>query len=422
MDPTRISSCLLSLMLILHSSELQGAFLAGQPHAVDVVLPCSHVLVEEGMGRGMGGLSFQRRDITLVLRNVTIIGDEEKDPITDYVPPEDVETTTFQATVNFPPLPFAKRLLHAECEGEELTCELSHLYTEFYVVHLRLPDLSLSILLRVEQQDRDLTEISEEEKIIVPVTVDLLLSSFPPSHLTSTSKDISLNCELWGSSEEIKVEWHLQSGGKGQMIVPEEGTRISIEPGTSQNSQEMSLNIKGVRVQDEGTYICTVNTKRHQMQQIIKLQVRDPPLVTLSLTGSPQPRLVCRTDRYYPLDVEISWLRGGEQFTHDSHVTSSHRMNIDGTFNLTSYLSVPIPPTGAPPDIYTCSVSHISISDPIEVYTSVPPKDLERSMGISGFLISSVIFVLGIIMWKKRWAHGSDHSDGRDRVRLTQTE
>uniref|UniRef100_A0A8C5MW18 TAP binding protein like n=1 Tax=Leptobrachium leishanense TaxID=445787 RepID=A0A8C5MW18_9ANUR len=421
MESMKWRSRLLSFLLTLYSSGVQSGVLTGMPRPVDIVLPCSHVLVNEGGSRGMGGMSFPREEATLVLKNLTIIGEEELDSITDFDAPQSSETTTFHAMVSLPPMPFAKRLLHAECEGEEVMCELSHLYTEFYVAHLRLPDLSLSILLRTEPSgDGDPAEVTEEKNIL-SMTVDLLISSFPPSLVTPTSRNISLNCDVWGILEEVKVDWHLQAGGKGHTIVPEEGTRISLAPVTSEGNQDMSLHINGVRVQDEGTYICTVNTKQHQMQQILKLQIQDPPLVTALLNRSPEPQLICRTDRYYPLDVDVSWMLDGKPVTHITSVTSSHRINIDGTFNLTSYLRVSIPPTGSQPDIYTCSVSHVSIGDPIEVQAIVSTKESESSSGIYGLVAATLLFlagIKGIFMLKRKWAVKKD----KERAKLAKSE
>ncbi|KAM8924727.1 tapasin-related protein [Pelodytes ibericus] len=410
MDALRHRCFLLSVMLTLHRSQSLCAALSGKTHSVDIVLPCSHVLTDDGGGRGgMGGLSFPKEAVTLVLRNVTVTEEADLDPITDYVQPQSGETTIFQATVTLPALPFADRLLHAECEDEEVVCELAHLYTEFYVAHIRLPDLGVSILLRKELQTGDPSKVDEQlpaEQNIVPVAVDLLLSSFPPSYLTPTSLNISLNCEAWGDPEGLQVEWHLQKGGKGKMIVPEDNTRISIKPGALDSKRDVSLNIRGVSVHDEGTYICTVNSRYHQIQQIIKLQVRESPLVTVLSKRSSELKLICRTDRYYPLDVEVEWLLGGLPVPHAAPVTSSHRQNSDGTYNLTSTLLVPLPLPGTPPDIYTCAVSHVTVSEPIQVHSSVYPPELERSLGIIGLIILSIVIITAlqaIFMLKRTW-------------------
>ncbi|XP_053307123.1 tapasin-related protein [Spea bombifrons] len=384
------------VMLTLYGLQGLSADLAGGPRVVDVVLPCSHVLKGENGG---GGVSFPREDITLVLSNIEVTGEGGLDPGTDYVPPQDKETTTFQATVNWSPLPFAERLIHAECEGEDLLCELSHLYTQFYVVFLHLPDLSISLLLEEDQPAGDAaTESVPSQPRIIPTTVKLLLSSSSPSLLTPISVDVSLGCEVWGDTEGLSVEWHLQKEGKGQKVVPEDGSRISIDPGTLQHKRDMSLIIKGVRVEDEGTYICTVTSRQHYLQQVLKLQIMEPPLVSVILTKTPEPRLICRTDRYYPLDVEVEWLLNGSAVTHSTPVTSSHRRNSDGTYNLTSYLTIPSQPEGASHDIYTCTVSHVSIGEPVQV--QFPLQEEDTSYGIAVLIIPLLIIIAVKMLFK----------------------
>ncbi|KAG8428995.1 hypothetical protein GDO86_018604, partial [Hymenochirus boettgeri] len=84
--------------LLLHSLVVQCQDVSVVQRAVDIVLPCQYVLLKDG-GRGsMGGLSFSRDSILLVLRNITVNGGEELDPITEYEAPKDTKTITYQAT------------------------------------------------------------------------------------------------------------------------------------------------------------------------------------------------------------------------------------------------------------------------------------------------------------------------------------
>ncbi|KAM4603206.1 tapasin-related protein [Discoglossus pictus] len=391
----------LMLLLTLEGSRLQVIKTFGVQREVDIVLPCVFVLMEDrGAQGGAGGLSFARKEVTLLLRNLTVTGQEEElESITRYQPSEDKEMIIYQVTVRLEPLPFAERLLHADCDGEDVVCEISPISSaqfssRMYMIHIHLPELSIAMVTRADttnhpgMEDKTLQDGSMES-----LTVDLLVSSSPTSQLTPIAADVSLNCEVWGDQERAQVEWYLQKEGKGQRLDPEDGSRLSVNPGALAQRGDSSLAIRGVRVKDEGTYICAVTSGQHRVQQILQLQVREPPQVTVFLSLGTNPTLTCHTDRYYPLDVEVSWLLGESPVVHASPVTSSHRRNSDGTYNVSTHLSVPVPPRGAPPDIYTCTVTHVSVSEPIAATSSVPPAVEVTSGGLS-LMVGSIVLVL----------------------------
>ncbi|KAM4704387.1 tapasin-related protein [Rhinophrynus dorsalis] len=448
---------------IIRSGVPRAAFSIIQ-RAVDIVLPCEYVLMEEA-GSSLGGLSFSREHVLFLLRNVTVTGEaEELEAITEYAPPQDTEIPTFQATaVSTSPFPFADRLLHADCAGEEVACELSPLYGQWHIAHISLPELSLSILSRSEMPPKEpsldnrniytidrFVPASSDDSVLISEVVqftdniawrvsrtpsttkgpissvnkyfifrrplknigkkmivenNLMVSSSPPSLRSPMSEDVILNCEVWGDQDGVKVEWQFQKEGKSQTLFPAEGSRISMEKENMKGNGDVSLTVRGVRIQDEGTYTCTVSSAQHRVQQILQLQIREPPKVTVTLNESPEPTLICRMDRYYPLDVEITWLLSGTPVTHGDPLTSSHRRNSDGTYNLSSHLRSPRPPTGSAPHVYTCSVTHVSVSEPILESGIVPPQvTVAPSSEDFGFIISSLIFisVLGFFIFKKR--------------------
>ncbi|XP_075071960.1 tapasin-related protein [Mixophyes fleayi] len=395
---------LLGLILTLNSSSVWGAAVPQLQRAVDVVLPCEYVLLQTGHG----GLGFMRQKVTLILRNITMSTEQQMDPLPDYQLPEEPEMTIFEATVNLAPLPFAERLLHVECEGEEVVCEISPLFSQFYAAHIRLPEISIAIVARTESTN-DVSDQPLSDNTIVPMTVGLLVSSYPPLQKASVSEEVTLNCEVWGDTEGVNVEWHLQKDGKGQRLNPEDDSHITMTQEEQEGRKDLSLIIRQLLAHDDGTYICAVTSGQHQLQQILQLQIREPPQVTVFLSTDPTPTVTCCTNRYYPLDVEVSWLLNGVPVTHASPITSSHRRNKDGTYNLTSYLEAPMPPTGAPPDIYTCAVSHVSSDDPIEVQVHVLPPETMVSSGILGFIISFIVFIValkGIYMFAQTMREG----------------
>ncbi|XP_072280001.1 tapasin-related protein isoform X2 [Pyxicephalus adspersus] len=375
----KIGHIIVGLILTLNSSLFQCAAVPQIQQAVDVLLPCEYVLMEQGSA----GLSFTRQKMTLVLRNLTVTEEQQSDPLPEYQTPEDTEVPIFEATVNLPPLPFVERLLHVECEGEEIPCEFTPLYSKFYIAHIRLPEINIALVAKAESDVDPDQPLSE--KSIIPLTADILISSSPPSQMASVSKEVNLNCQVWGDVEDVDIEWHLQKEGKGKKINPEEDSHISIEQKKQEWKEDSSLTIDKLTVHYEGTYICAVSLGLHRLQQILQLKIKEPPRVTLSLIKDPVPSVICHTDRYYPLDVEVEWLLNGAPLTDTTPVTSSHRRNSDGTYNLFSQLQVSIPAPGASSHKYTCVVSHVSSEEPILIDIIVsPPGSLDNKQSKLG--------------------------------------
>lgn len=395
----------LGLMLSILGPLIHCAALPQVQHPVDVLLPCEHVMLEQGTA----GLSFARQKVKLVLRNLTVVQEEQSEPLPDYQTPEDTEVPIFEATANLPLLPYVERLLHVECEGEEIVCEITPLYSKFYIAHIRLPETNIALVAKTESafvSDQPLNE-----KSIVPLTVDLLVSSSPPSQRASVSKEAKFSCEVWGDIEGVDIEWHLQRDGKGKKINPEEDSHFSLEKNTQERKEESSLTINQLTVNYEGTYICAVSLGPHRLQQILQMQIKEPPQVTLSLIEDPVPTLICHTDRYYPLDVEVEWHLNGVPLKNANTATSSHRRNNDGTYNINSRLQVSIPQSGAPSDIYSCVVSHVTSEEPIQVDITVSPPEPSLHIQIICFTSSLILlaFILKAIhMFARTIPHGMD--------------
>ncbi|XP_044130374.1 tapasin-related protein-like [Bufo gargarizans] len=388
----------LGFILTLHSVVLWGAAVPHLQYAVDILLPCDYALLDSSMG----GMGFTRQSVTLVLQNVTVMGEEPADPLPNYHPPENPEMTVFLATADLAPLLFAERLLHVECEGEKVECEISPIYSQLFTAHIRLPELSIAVMARATVPIDRPDELAND-KTVVPMTVDFLVSSSPPSQKRSLTDEVTLNCDVW-SSTEVSVDWHLQKDGTGHRLNLED-SRITLQQETQEKKVASSLTIRQLHVHDEGTYICAVTSGQHKLQQILQLQIREPPQVTVSVSADPKTTVTCRTDRYYPLDVEVTWLLNGSPLTDISPITSSHRKNNDGTYSLSNFLQVPVPQTGASPDTYTCAVSHVSVTDPIMVEVNVLPEQADVSDTIILTIMFTIILILTLItslfLWKK---------------------
>ncbi|CAN2391388.1 TAP binding protein-like [Pristimantis euphronides] len=379
---------LLGLILTLNRVLVWAAAVPQAQYTVDIVLPCDYVLLDSSIG----GLGFTRQRVTLVLQNVRVMGEEPAEPLPDYHAPESLEMTVFLATVDLVPVPFAERLLHVECEGEEVECEISPLYSQLFAAYIRLPELSVAVMARATLPIDNPDQLAND-KHVVPMTVDLLTSSYPPSQNSALSDEVTLNCEVW-SDAEVSVDWHLQKDGAGHRINLED-SRITIQQEMEEKKAASALTIRRLSIYDGGTYVCAVSSGTHNVQQILQLQIRAPPQVTASVSTKPKTTVTCLMERYYPLDVEVTWLLNGSPLTHVSPFTTSHRRNHDGTYSVSSFLDVSSPQPGAPPDTYTCSVSHVSATDPIVIDVNVLPRQMDLSYTV---ILSIVVLTVTILL------------------------
>lgn len=80
--------------------------------------------------------------------------------------------------------------------------------------------------------------------------------------------------------------------------------------------------------------------------------------------------LTCNIAGYYPLDVSVSWtqktLEDEVEIPLSNVRFSSHRQSRDGTYSITSYLTI-TSATAQAPATYSCHVSHVALAEPISV-------------------------------------------------------
>ncbi|NXD14814.1 TPSNR protein, partial [Nothocercus nigrocapillus] len=412
---------------------------------VDIVLDCTYV----GEGRrgapdlrAFGG-SFSKDPATLVLRGVSVRDDGILGDATDYkVPQEKTDSAShivFEASAPLVSIPHAESLLHADCNEEEVNCEISpynfHEHGKgpcWFMGTLRLSSgISIALVLRgphcsneqVEKPDAILhpkLRIPLSKKGTVLTTVEFQSSSRNTSLQTQLGSLVTLDCRfaLAPSSPLSSLEWRRQHRGSGRSLFWYQAgsTSARAEPKVNVDlpqllgSGDASLNLQGVSVRDEGTYICLVSTPQHQIQHIIQLQVAEPPRVRvipaqLSFERDVTTTLTCNIDGYYPLDVSVSWTQktaeDEAEITLPSTRFSSHLQNHDGTYSISSYLSISSATVQAPAT-YSCRVSHVALEEPISVSAYLKATEKTRSEELVGGLIATVIFIIVLFMALRR--------------------
>ncbi|NXE12601.1 TPSNR protein, partial [Lophotis ruficrista] len=414
---------------------------------VDLALGCSYVGAGDRGWLHDFGVSSSQHPATLVLRGVSVRDDGNLDDVTEYkVPqenPDDSSPLVFEAAAQLVSIPHAESLLHADCDGEEVNCRISpygspragegRCPASWFMANLKISSgISIALVLRgshcgswEEEKQHDATlhpklriPMSKEGTLLT--TVELQSSSRNTSLRTHLGSSVTLDCRfaLAPSSSLSSLEWRRQHKGSGHRLFqyqvgstgPAVQPKVHVDVAELLRSGDASLSLQGVSVGDEGTYICLVSTPLHQTQHIIHLHVAAPPRVhvipaVVSLERDVTTTLTCKIAGYYPLDVSVSWTQKTPE--NDTEIPlsnarfSSHRQSQDGTYSITSYLSISSA-TAQAPATYSCHVSHMALAQPISVSAHLKAPEQTRSEGLVGGFIATVIFIVVLFIVLRR--------------------
>ncbi|XP_039973514.1 tapasin-related protein isoform X2 [Xiphias gladius] len=386
-----------------------------------------------------GGASFRRTPATLVFRDVAVASDESLETLTPFVPPSvpDLDLLLFEAKVSSVEIPNADLLLHADCNEQEVMCEISSYSPRgsressdpaYFMASLNVEGIEFStvLILQTLTVEKDHSTLIHN-KLGLPLSqsgtllTEVIFLVF--SHIKSVSVplrgDVLLNCGFKQLqiplSQEVAIEWRLQHRGKGRRVLDmktrlddAEGSTVvhaerrgsSVDAAKVVGEGNASLTLSKLKVLDEGTYICTVSLGLFHAQQVIRLHIIQPPHVSLSkeklvLKSETRQTLSCHCNNYYPLDVQMEWLSLSLTDTEpavfpDQGSLSSHRHHGDGTFSLSSHFTVP--PSVSPGTKITCRVSHTALDAPLSVSVVVESPEPDSYMWVLGFLIITVLF------------------------------
>ncbi|XP_062274956.1 tapasin-related protein-like isoform X2 [Scomber scombrus] len=223
--------------------------------------------------------------------------------------------------------------------------------------------------------------ISNTEMLITTVTMVMITQS--PSVKVELRSQTKLHCQFFldHKAPNVTVEWHWQHHGTRTQLFKHnsrsgqsQGTGVRL---TSLIEGDASYTLLSSEMGSEGTYVCSVSVMPLSASLDIKLYVKEHPQVslnigpTLSLQEGSVKKVVCAAERFYPLDVEITW------YQHDPAVSgqrpppakvlqelSSHKSNPDKTFSSSAYFYLEAL-VGVSGRLFTCSVSHESLNEPI---------------------------------------------------------
>ncbi|XP_053550360.1 tapasin-related protein-like isoform X2 [Bombina bombina] len=127
-----------------------------------------------------------------------------------------------------------------------------------------------------------------------------------------------------------------------------------------------SLLISNVKIFDSGIYKCLVIYTPEKMEKETILDVYAPPKIIITnnlVVKNTESFINCTVHGFYPIDIEIKWLRDKEVLESFLHYTAEK--NSDGTYSVKSAVRI-LPKEENVNHTYSIRVLHVSLQEPLQ--------------------------------------------------------
>ncbi|XP_069821211.1 natural cytotoxicity triggering receptor 3 ligand 1-like isoform X2 [Dendropsophus ebraccatus] len=175
-----------------------------------------------------------------------------------------------------------------------------------------------------------------------------------------------------------------------------------------------SLYIPNIQPSDDGEYTCTVIVTPEKAISKVTMEVSAAPTCTVSdskleMYPDTERSVTCYVSGFYPQPVTIHWVKYSNRSSKKSKLnrwiyTSIPARNRDGTYDISSELSVRPMSTEENGDVYSCVISHRSLRDPLTCNVTISvhpvPENIPRIAAIVLFLLFMLLSVVLLIMYR----------------------
>uniref|UniRef100_A0A8C5KZD8 Tapasin-related protein n=1 Tax=Jaculus jaculus TaxID=51337 RepID=A0A8C5KZD8_JACJA len=428
--------CLLLLSLTVRGAASAEAPAAErQQQAADIILDC--FLVTEDKRLGALASSEDREKALLVLRQVPVLDAGSLEGIAEFQVTKDDPPVVFEASVDLVRIPGAEALLHADCSGKGVTCEIARYFhqarqegasesTARFITNMWVSGGGPSVSMVMETVGNTESGAVWHSMLNLPLSPQGTVRTSVVFQVTTQTQSMnrllgspaSLPCAFsMAPGLDLKgVEWRLQHQGTGQLLYSwkmgqgqARRAGATLEPEQLLQAGNASLFVPSLTLKDEGAYICQITTSLYQAQQITQLSIQAPPKVRVRLANEAvPPTLVCDAAGYYPLDVAVTWTReepSGVPAPVSGASFSSLRQSVAGTYSISSSLTAEPGPAGA---TYVCHVTHVSLEEPLRASMRVVPHtEWRRAFGV---MLASSLFLLALLFLGLQRQHASSRS------------
>ncbi|XP_073460099.1 uncharacterized protein [Aquarana catesbeiana] len=275
-------------------------------------------------------------------------------------------------------------------------------------------------------------------KILHVICFLLLLRSgdFQVRGLTVTAKDVPIEalrgndvtipCLLSGvpiplNLQIVSVVWtlRLRNGTEHEVYGFHSSSHQSSRPGSHMNDRNLqqgnaSLSIPNIQIEDEGDYVCFVIVTPESGTTTSTLHVSVKPQAFIEhmirIEDGYEGSVFCNVSNFYPKEVEIQWVKHSKgiipsSFLDEDVSPTKQIRNSDGTFNVTSVLTVRPESRDEPRDVFSCIVSHRSLKEEISLNFTMPRWSPVRDISNAMYLVSILASGAGMLdtFVKKGW-------------------
>ncbi|XP_029373751.1 tapasin-related protein-like [Echeneis naucrates] len=248
-----------------------------------------------------------------------------------------------------------------------------------------------------------------QDREILITSVAMVIKTQTPSVTSGLRVQQKLHCQFAVDHEapHVSVVWIFQH--RAVLFNHNSSTGETKGSGVDTKSLaggDVSYNIQSTNTANDGTYTCSVMVDSLLIRLNIYLHIQKEPVVSLSswsklkLLDGELKKIICKAERYYPLDVEIVWHELTAQRNSsplrekmENVVLSSHKVDKNRTFSKSAffYLEAQLSDSGRH---FTCSISHQSLQMPIK--RSVTLVVEERSRWVLEYSVASLIIMLAV--------------------------
>ncbi|XP_077303667.1 uncharacterized protein LOC143923728 [Lithobates pipiens] len=209
----------------------------------------------------------------------------------------------------------------------------------------------------------------------------------PISHRVIMGEDVKISCSFTVNNPPIiqkflAISWYFQ--GKEILsvqnaIVKSRDPRVSytgrVEDGIA------DLSISNITIMDGGIYKCSILYTPKREEKEIRLELQAQPQINIKdklVVKNKESSLSSVISGYYPVDIDIKWLRDGELL--NNIVVGNPQRDLDGTYSVRS--SITLTPSEEDRErIFSCRVQHESLTAPLQedfklVYGDIPSVNI----------------------------------------------
>ncbi|XP_073492290.1 tapasin-like isoform X2 [Aquarana catesbeiana] len=165
----------------------------------------------------------------------------------------------------------------------------------------------------------------------------------------------------------FSVIWHFQE--KEIFRYPNNpevlNSRLSIDQDRIKDGTA-DLYMSGVSISDGGLYKCSMTQIPGEKEKEIRLDVYAPPRITITgenIFISKENVLSCAISGFYPVDIDIKWLRDG--IILNNITLEKPQRDPDGTYSVRSSVTI-IPTEEDRKRIFSCRIQHESLTTPLQ--------------------------------------------------------